>query len=161
MNNRHPYLEKLASIKTRLCLALGLLQTMPPAGVAALLRKTARLLPFNADISLKDFPHNVDDPEKRLIKFKAAFKILVQNIISSLLTIYKERTQHCHTDIELNLSMSLEYSDPAAREGDNLILILLCRGRQSVPKFSLIPTYHARKRLNVCIAIFYKLPFHP
>lgn len=129
------YLKRLGILRNRLCMALELLQGIPPSGVRALLLRSIHLLPFNPSLSLKDFSYDIDDAENHSINFKSAFIIYVQKIISSLMTIYKERSLQFHTDIELNLSMSLDDNDPAAKEeDDNFLFYILAPWQELWPE---------------------------
>lgn len=129
------YLKRLRILRNRLCMTLELLQGIPPSGVSTLLLRSVQLLPFNTSLSLKDLPHDIDDEENRSINFKSSLIIYVQKIISSLLTIYKERSLQFHTDIELNISMSLDDNDPAAKEeDDNFLFYILAPWQELWPE---------------------------
>lgn len=138
MDKQNSYLKTITVIKSRLCLALELLQTMPPSGVRTLLEKLADLLPFPVDVYLRDDPFNVDYAEERQLNFKNAFIILVQKTISALEQIYRESNLQFYTNIELQVSMGLDDSDPAARdEYDNFIVNIIVPWQVTWPEIIL------------------------
>ena len=114
------YIERLKTIRNYLCLILELLQKRTPNGIVALFERASALLPYNADRSLKKFPLEITQAEKKRTRFEEGFKILVALILENLAQMLKEANEA--SEIEVELSMSLASDDPAAKENDDNLL---------------------------------------